>query len=594
MRLAVLSLAMVATCAASCARPPSAMRIDLRLADDVFPGTSSARVILSRADHASFPVPTMDAPGIDGLTVRNFDYFGDGSVDIVIELGPDYPFGPINRFELVPSLESAASLEVRVEVYDPLRNLLAKLPVDAAGRDFVSAALDPGRIVSVDELVPVCVSTCSRPTVVLHPGTTLLPLDAPLSSMVAGSLSSPDRSDLVVGSQAAARLGMATQPSGGQLRVYLGGPTMNPDGDVQIVGAAAGDLLGASLATGDLDGDGRADLIVGAPGVQNGRGAVYLFAASSNWWTAASIDLANVSPARRVLGAATGDRLGEALALVEVDGDGKLAVVAGASGAGGGAGALHVLRPADFDAGGAGGATVGAAVLTGRAGSRLGAVLAATRGTLVAGTPLDGPGAVYVLDVTRDLGAGRQASDQPRWLGDGGGFGSTVALVAVDGDGTTSVAVSAPANGAGAVYLRKVEALTADVTGGRVVRGSPPFALMGAALARVPRPAGDTLILGAPFRLPGAGGAPPNPGDGTIGTRAGAVLVVRGGTVRALDPLFFDAEGQPAAIVAFGTADQDAFGALLAVGDFDGDHRSELVVGAGRARRAYVVRGLDL
>lgn len=38
-----------------------------------------------------------------------------------------------------------------------------------------------------------------------------------------------------------------------------------------------GDLFGSSLALGDLDGDGIEDLAVGAPGEDEGRGAVYLF-----------------------------------------------------------------------------------------------------------------------------------------------------------------------------------------------------------------------------------------------------------------------------------------------------------------------------
>jgi VCBS repeat-containing protein len=42
-----------------------------------------------------------------------------------------------------------------------------------------------------------------------------------------------------------------------------------------IIGSAAGDKLGSALVFGDVNGDGRADLIVGAPGV-NGHGAVYI------------------------------------------------------------------------------------------------------------------------------------------------------------------------------------------------------------------------------------------------------------------------------------------------------------------------------
>ncbi|HUU94532.1 MAG TPA: hypothetical protein VM487_02245, partial [Phycisphaerae bacterium] len=43
-----------------------------------------------------------------------------------------------------------------------------------------------------------------------------------------------------------------------------------------FVGENEGDLAGAALASGDFDGDGNTDLLIGAPGYDLGRGRVYL------------------------------------------------------------------------------------------------------------------------------------------------------------------------------------------------------------------------------------------------------------------------------------------------------------------------------
>ena len=79
-----------------------------------------------------------------------------------------------------------------------------------------------------------------------------------------------------------------TAPDAGQLRVLLG-PAYGRRSDepslelaqantaLRVHGSAAGDRLGHSLACADLNADGNADVVVGAPSAERLRGRVYVF-----------------------------------------------------------------------------------------------------------------------------------------------------------------------------------------------------------------------------------------------------------------------------------------------------------------------------
>jgi len=62
----------------------------------------------------------------------------------------------------------------------------------------------------------------------------------------------------------------------GRVYVYLGGPSADATPALTLAGEAPGDAFGLSLSTGDVDGDGFADLIIGAPGAANSAGRVYV------------------------------------------------------------------------------------------------------------------------------------------------------------------------------------------------------------------------------------------------------------------------------------------------------------------------------
>ncbi len=102
-----------------------------------------------------------------------------------------------------------------------------------------------------------------------------------------------------------------------------------PARTVTLVGDAAGDRLGTSLAAADVDGDGRDELLVGAIGVDGGgpdSGAVYVVDVE-----AAGDGSVGDAAALRLDGLAAGDELGRSLdGGMDVDGDGFEDLVAGA------------------------------------------------------------------------------------------------------------------------------------------------------------------------------------------------------------------------------------------------------------------------
>lgn len=97
--------------------------------------------------------------------------------------------------------------------------------------------------------------------------------------------------------------------------------------DMRITGAAAQDRAGTALASGDLNGDGFDDLIIGAPGIDPSAGVVYVLFGQAGPPT--QTDLSTTYD-MIIYGESSGDRLGSSITSADLNSDGFDDLVLGA------------------------------------------------------------------------------------------------------------------------------------------------------------------------------------------------------------------------------------------------------------------------
>ncbi|HTO05795.1 MAG TPA: FG-GAP-like repeat-containing protein [Myxococcota bacterium] len=424
------------------------------------------------------------------------------------------------------------------------------------------------------------------------------PADAFGVAVGAGDVNGDGYSDVVVGGNAFSMLG-----GEGAFWVFLGGPSgvashapQNFFAYAQLVGTVRGERLGTAVATGDVNGDGYADVISGGPSVVRGQalGQAVISLGGAGGLVNGGISVASST----ILSGQAGAQLGyQVVDAGDLNGDGFDDIAVGApyydmgdpnEGIvlvfnGSGTGLPAALGPSSANAvirGNQVGLLLGGAIAAAGDvnGDGYGDLLLGASGVGASSPGSGGEALLYLGSATGVPAAASPANASAEITSDltGAGLGFAVAGIGdVNGDGFSDIAISAPlydsANSGGAVFV--FEGSLAGIGSGSTATasaklvGGQPGILFGSSIAGAGDVNGDgfsDLTVGSAFY------SDPE-------TDEGAVLVFHGSATGISSGSLASANTKIESNVTGVLLGQDA---LASAGDFNGDGYDDLLIGS--------------
>ncbi|TFU06302.1 hypothetical protein EUV02_04700 [Polymorphobacter arshaanensis] len=411
----------------------------------------------------------------------------------------------------------------------------------------------------------------------------------------------------------------------GRVFIYLGAVAAGSTNQVAsslnaviIDGVNAGDRAGSAVGSvSDLNGDGKAEILIGAPGMENGTvvdaGAAFVIWGRS---TAGGIDLNDPFTGNgqgyAIKGQTSGDEAGTTImSISDLNGDGKADIIVGAPGndsGGSNAGAVYVVwgksTTTGVSLGSVAGGTGGFKILGDTGGDRIGKAIGTVadlngdgKSEILIGSPdskIGGTnsGAVYVL-----FGKGTGTAVDLTAVANGtGGYvikgvaqdmagGAVTGLGDVNGDGKADILVGAARSDSAYVVFGKSTTTAVDLNNVRAgVGGYWIQAEAAGDLASISVAGGadfnhdgiNDIVIGAQDNIEG-------------GSNAGAVYIVWGGVTGGVIDLALVAQGIGGAKIVGGVGSRT--GSTVAItGDVNGDGTADLMIGApGTSEGAYVL-----